>query len=333
MSDDSRTETASTPRRRRPRRRWRRRGGAAGAGGAYAATRALHEEQPDHGAPRSADAGRTTSVAARAGRPRRRLRTDTAPRRHADRGRRTADGTATRTRRADATTRPMSTAARGPLRWAEMTVIATPSPTPRPSRSWRRTRPRRSARRTPTPTSRRRPSATDRDERRRPPRSDQHEAPPRRATTTRPGRGRRAVAETDDTDRSAADVAEEPTEERYDPTPTRDWAADEGELLEETHDRASASRPSAGRASPAATTRHDARHRRTPTRRRHGIRRRESDGIRRACRRHHGGAGPGPADLRASTSCATAVSGSARPPRSTTAPSRSTTPCRPTATR
>lgn len=46
-----------------------------------------------------------------------------------------------------------------------------------------------------------------------------------------------AVAETDDTDRSAADVAEESSEDRYDPTPTRDWAADEGELLEETHDR------------------------------------------------------------------------------------------------
>ncbi|HET7820141.1 MAG TPA: hypothetical protein VFL10_01340 [Ornithinibacter sp.] len=46
-----------------------------------------------------------------------------------------------------------------------------------------------------------------------------------------------AVAETDDTDRSAAQVAQESTEERYDPTPTRDWAADEGELLEETHDR------------------------------------------------------------------------------------------------
>ena len=46
-----------------------------------------------------------------------------------------------------------------------------------------------------------------------------------------------AVAETDDTDRSAADMAEERSEERYDPTPTRDWAADEGELLDETHDR------------------------------------------------------------------------------------------------
>ena len=46
-----------------------------------------------------------------------------------------------------------------------------------------------------------------------------------------------AVAETDDTDRSAADRAEEPVEERFDPTPTRDWAADEGELLEENHDR------------------------------------------------------------------------------------------------
>ena len=46
-----------------------------------------------------------------------------------------------------------------------------------------------------------------------------------------------AVAETDGTDRSAADVAEEPTQERYDPTPTRDWAADEGDLLEQNSDR------------------------------------------------------------------------------------------------
>ncbi len=45
------------------------------------------------------------------------------------------------------------------------------------------------------------------------------------------------MAETGESDRGAADGAEEPTEERYDPTPTRDWAADEGELLEETHDR------------------------------------------------------------------------------------------------
>ncbi len=43
--------------------------------------------------------------------------------------------------------------------------------------------------------------------------------------------------ESDDSDGNAADVAEESTQERYDPTPTRDWAADEGELLEETHDR------------------------------------------------------------------------------------------------
>lgn len=46
-----------------------------------------------------------------------------------------------------------------------------------------------------------------------------------------------AVAETAVIDRSAAELAEEPAEERYDPTPTRDWAADEGELLEETHER------------------------------------------------------------------------------------------------
>ncbi len=46
-----------------------------------------------------------------------------------------------------------------------------------------------------------------------------------------------AVVETDHTDRGAADVAEESTQERYDPTPTRDWAADEGELLEQNSDR------------------------------------------------------------------------------------------------
>ncbi len=46
-----------------------------------------------------------------------------------------------------------------------------------------------------------------------------------------------AVAETEGTDRSAADVAEETTQERYDPTPTRDWAADEGDLLEQNSDR------------------------------------------------------------------------------------------------
>ncbi len=48
------------------------------------------------------------------------------------------------------------------------------------------------------------------------------------------------VAETSeaDTERSASDdVASEPTEERYDPTPTRDWSADEGDLLAENRDR------------------------------------------------------------------------------------------------
>ena len=40
-----------------------------------------------------------------------------------------------------------------------------------------------------------------------------------------------------DTERSASDRAEEPTEERYDTTPTRDWAADEGDLLAENRDR------------------------------------------------------------------------------------------------
>jgi hypothetical protein len=58
-----------------------------------------------------------------------------------------------------------------------------------------------------------------------------------------------ATDDTDDTDDSTADPAVEPaeastrestqesTEERHDPSPTRDWAADEGELLEENHDR------------------------------------------------------------------------------------------------
>ncbi|HYN67230.1 MAG TPA: hypothetical protein VES93_10105, partial [Ornithinibacter sp.] len=44
-------------------------------------------------------------------------------------------------------------------------------------------------------------------------------------------------AAADDTDLTVADVAEDPVEERFDPTPARDWAADEGELLEEAHDR------------------------------------------------------------------------------------------------
>ena len=59
----------------------------------------------------------------------------------------------------------------------------------------------------------------------------------RRGDDHAPAEAGAAVAETDDTDRSAADVAEQSTQERYDPTPTRDWGADEGELLEETHDR------------------------------------------------------------------------------------------------
>ena len=47
-----------------------------------------------------------------------------------------------------------------------------------------------------------------------------------------------AVAEPSeaDTDRTASDVAEEPAQERYDPTPTRDWAADEGDLLAENRE-------------------------------------------------------------------------------------------------
>ncbi|HYN67548.1 MAG TPA: hypothetical protein VES93_11720, partial [Ornithinibacter sp.] len=44
-------------------------------------------------------------------------------------------------------------------------------------------------------------------------------------------------AAADDTDLTVADVAEDPVEERFDPTPARDWAADEGEMLEEAHDR------------------------------------------------------------------------------------------------
>ena len=67
--------------------------------------------------------------------------------------------------------------------------------------------------------------------------SDDHVAASESSDDHAPAEAGAAVAETDDTDRSAADVAEEPVEERYDPTPTRDWAADEGELLEETHDR------------------------------------------------------------------------------------------------
>ena len=63
------------------------------------------------------------------------------------------------------------------------------------------------------------------------------EATEHETTEHAPAEAGAAVMETDDTDRSAADVAQESTEERHDATPTRDWAADEGELLEETHDR------------------------------------------------------------------------------------------------
>ena len=45
-----------------------------------------------------------------------------------------------------------------------------------------------------------------------------------------------AVAEPVDGD--ASRTAHEPAEERFDPTPTRDWAADEGALLDENQERA-----------------------------------------------------------------------------------------------
>ena len=49
-----------------------------------------------------------------------------------------------------------------------------------------------------------------------------------------------AVAEPSEADADAAravrTVAGEPAEERYDPTPTRDWAADEGDLLAENRE-------------------------------------------------------------------------------------------------
>lgn len=57
------------------------------------------------------------------------------------------------------------------------------------------------------------------------------------ATEHAPAEAGAAVVETAGIDRSAAELAQEPAEERFDPTPTRDWAADEGELLEETHER------------------------------------------------------------------------------------------------
>ena len=65
-----------------------------------------------------------------------------------------------------------------------------------------------------------------------------HEGHDHEGTTDHaPAEAGAAVVETDGTDRSAADVAEESTQERYDPTPTRDWSADEGELLEQNSDR------------------------------------------------------------------------------------------------
>ncbi len=46
-----------------------------------------------------------------------------------------------------------------------------------------------------------------------------------------------AVAENDDSTWTAADDAERAANPRYDTTPAGDWAADEGELLDRTHDR------------------------------------------------------------------------------------------------
>ena len=46
-----------------------------------------------------------------------------------------------------------------------------------------------------------------------------------------------AVAENDDSTWTAADDAERAADPRYDTTPAGDWAADEGELLDRTHDR------------------------------------------------------------------------------------------------
>ncbi len=54
------------------------------------------------------------------------------------------------------------------------------------------------------------------------------------------GPGESVLEPGEEADAPASEVVEEPTEERYDPTPEQDWAADEGALLEENRERGDA---------------------------------------------------------------------------------------------
>ena len=268
MSDDSRTETAEHASHDDGLEAG---GGAAaasaGAGGAYAATRALHEETANEQADRAdADAADGTAdradaadgTADRADGDARPTADGTADRADGDAD--AADGTADRTDSASTDTHAThdSDTSQEPAddlshdvesprgEWggprkdepAEMTVISEPE-------AYATTEPVMASDQTPPVTPDRDDTdreagdreASDREASDRDREAGDREAGDREATDRAPAEAGAAVVETDDTDRSAADVAEESNEERYDPTPTRDWAADEGELLEETHDR------------------------------------------------------------------------------------------------
>ena len=218
MSDNSSTETTQHP----GNDDGLDAGGAAAAasagGGAYAATRAMHDDGGNGSGVRTetTDDTETTGDTATAtiGRP---------PTAHRDR----TDAHDVDTERGDSVTR-------GEGDPAEMTIIAEPD-------AYATTEPVLASEQT-APVS---PEQADAGA---PPRSDDADASREAGSTDErgddaasgdeaPAEVGAAVAETDGTDRSAADVAEESTQERYDPTPTRDWAADEGDLLEENSDR------------------------------------------------------------------------------------------------
>ena len=235
MSDDSRTETAEHASHDDGLEAG---GGAAaasaGAGGAYAATRALHEETANEQADRADAADGTADRADAAHGTADRADGDAAAADRTDSASTDTDAT----HDSDTSHEPADDLSHdvesprgewgGPRKDepAEMTVISEPE-------AYATTEPVMASDQTPPVT----PDRDDTDREASDREAGDREDSDREATDRAPAEAGAAVVETDDTDRSAADVAEESTEERYDPTPTRDWAADEGELLEETHDR------------------------------------------------------------------------------------------------
>ena len=238
MSDDARTDTAehtptttaSGPGRRPP-------AAAAGAGGAYAATRALHEERTDDTADAVDDAADADDTTTRLATRRRDRRPRDADRDTVTAARRRADAADARLGRGPvgAVRRPLprrGVAARRVGRPAqdepaEMTIVD--------PEAYAATEPLMASDRAPPvqpeprgdtdgepPASRRRhasddrrPTSDDDRARRRPTRDGRRAERRARGTDTStdehaPAEAGAAVAETDDTDRSAADVAEEP---------------------------------------------------------------------------------------------------------------------------